>query len=118
VSELPAVPRGRVLLDENLDRRLAVELPAHDVTTVVAAGWAGLKNGELLGRVEGEGFEVFVTADRNLEYQQTLAGRGFGVVVVFPKRLKLTYLVLLASELRTAVASVHSGEVVHVHPPA
>ncbi len=109
-------PRRPVLLDENLHRRLADELPAHDVTTVAAAGWAGIRNGELLRRAENADFEVFVTGDRNLEYQQSLAGRAFGVVVVVPKRLKLEYLVPLGPELRKAVASVQAGEVVHVVP--
>jgi hypothetical protein len=61
----------RVLLDEQLPRQLAREIKGHEVSTVQQRGWAGLKNGELLRRAAHSKFEVFVTADRNLEFQQT-----------------------------------------------
>ena len=54
----------------------------HEVQTVQEAGWAGLKNGELLQRAEAAKFEVFVTADQNLEFQQNLQRTGLLVVVV------------------------------------
>jgi hypothetical protein len=103
-------------LDENLPRQLARELPGHLVSTVGAEGWSGVLNGALLRRVEDAGFDVFVTADRSLEYQQTLDGRCFGVVVVFPYRLKLEYLLPLVPALRAAVGAVAPGEVLHVRP--
>jgi hypothetical protein len=116
VSNAESPRRRRVLLDENLPRQLAGELPDHDVSTVGRQGWRGVLNGELLRRAEAAGYEVFVTGDRNLEYQQTLVGRAFGVVVVFPRRLKMEYLIPLAPALREAVASVQAGEIVHVRP--
>ena len=67
-------------------------------------------------RVEAAGFDVFVTADRSLEHQQSLTGRSFGVVVVFPYRLKLEYLLPLVPALRTAADVVAPGEVLHVRP--
>lgn len=57
----------RVLLDESLPRPLANELTGHTVRTVRQQGWMSLKNGELLRRSQAEGFDVFVTADQNLE---------------------------------------------------
>ena len=84
----------RVLLDENIDVRLAASIAGHSVSTVRDHGWVGVVNGELLRRAEEAGFEVFVTADRNLEYQQTLSKRAFGTVVLFPRRLKLEFLML------------------------
>jgi predicted nuclease of predicted toxin-antitoxin system len=75
----------RVLLDEQLPRQLAQALPGHEVRTVQQQGWAGLGNGELLRRAAEAGFEVFLTADQNLEFQQSLvrpslsAGDGTGV---------------------------------------
>lgn len=92
----PLLVRRRVLLDENLPRQLAGELSGHDVATVRTQGWTGVVNGDLLRLAEAAGFEVFVTGDRNLEHQQTLAGRAFGVVVVFPRRLKMEYLLTRA----------------------
>ena len=56
-----------VLLDEQLPRHLAREIGGHNVSTVQQRGWAGLKNGELLRVAADAGFEVLVTADRNLQ---------------------------------------------------
>lgn len=64
----------RVLLDEQLPRHLARELTGHTVRTVQQEGWAGFKNGELLQRAADGGFDVFLTADQNLQFQQNLAG--------------------------------------------
>jgi len=66
----------RVLLDECLPRGLKKHLHEHDVKTVPEAGWAGLKNGELL-RVASGNVDVFVTIDSNLAYQQTVTGFSF-----------------------------------------
>jgi len=60
----------RVLLDECVDRRLAVDIQGHDVKTVPEAGWAALKKGELLTRTEHE-FEAFVTVHRYLPFNRT-----------------------------------------------
>lgn len=117
MSEPPPGRSRRVLLDENVPRQLARELPGHFVSTVGAERWKGVLNGALLRRAEDAGFEVFVTADRSLEYQQTLTGRSFGVVVVFPRRLKLEHLLPLVPALRVAVDAVAPGEVLHVRPP-
>ena len=72
----------KVLLDENLDHRLRKLLGAHDVYTVDYMGWAGLRNGELLRIAEANGFEVFLTGDKNVAYQQNLAGRRMAVVTL------------------------------------
>jgi hypothetical protein len=62
----------RILLDESLPRELKHELPGYDVQTVQDAGWAGLNNGELLRRA-AERFDLFLTADQNLQYQRNLS---------------------------------------------
>jgi hypothetical protein len=71
----------RILLDESLPGELRTELQGHDVLTVREAGWSGLSNGELLARAAGK-FDVFVTADQNLQYQQNLAALPVAVVVL------------------------------------
>lgn len=58
----------KILLDECVDRRFAKEITRHEVVTVSQAGWAGIKNGELLTLAQ-EQFDVFVTVDRNLSFQ-------------------------------------------------
>ncbi|MGB6362765.1 MAG: DUF5615 family PIN-like protein, partial [Thermoanaerobaculia bacterium] len=70
----------RVLLDECLPRRLKHELPDHEVRTAPEMGWAGVENGELLRQASGE-FDVFITVDRSLEFQQNLSDLAFGIVV-------------------------------------
>lgn len=71
----------RILLDESLPSELKTELQGHGVLTVQEAGWSGLSNGELLARAAGK-FDVFVTADQNLQYQQNLVALPIAVVVL------------------------------------
>jgi hypothetical protein len=63
----------RLLLDENLDWRLANMLAGFDVKTIREMGWLGKKNGELMKLLGENGFAVFLTADKNLPFQQNLA---------------------------------------------
>lgn len=71
----------RILLDEDLPRQLAPLLAGHDVPTVQRRGWMGIKNGKLLNLAATE-FEVFLTMDRNLEFQQNLATLPIAVLVI------------------------------------
>ena len=71
----------RILLDESLPRRLSGELPGHNASTVTECGWSGLDNGALLRAAAGE-FDVFLTADQNLEYQQNLRALPLSIVVL------------------------------------
>lgn len=72
----------KVLLDENLPHRLRNHLGSHEVFTVRYQGWSGLENGELLRTAENDGFEVFLTGDQTMSYEQTLTGRQIAVVVL------------------------------------
>jgi hypothetical protein len=72
----------RLLFDQGTPVPLRNHLPGHTVETAYERGWAGLSNGELLARAEAEGFDALVTTDQNLRYQQNLAGRKIGVVVL------------------------------------
>lgn len=69
----------RILLDENVPFALRQMLAPRQVTTVQQAGFRGLQNGALLAALEGA-FDVFVTADKNLRYQQNLTARTFAIV--------------------------------------
>jgi predicted nuclease of predicted toxin-antitoxin system len=71
----------RILLDEDLPRRLAELLTGHEVSTVRQSGWSGVKNGQLLA-LAGAEFDAFLTMDRNLEFQQNLAALPIAVLVV------------------------------------
>ena len=72
----------RVLLDEQLPRQLAPYLVGHEVRTVQQEGWAGLKNGELLRQAALAGFQIFLTADQSLPFQQNLKDSTLFVVVL------------------------------------
>ena len=72
----------KVLLDENVAHRLRKNLGAHEVLTVSFNGWAGLKNGELLGIAEENGIEVLLTGDQTLSYEQNLTGRTIAIVAL------------------------------------
>jgi NAD(P)H-flavin reductase len=109
-----STPGRRVLLDEMLPRLLARELAGHHVTTVTREGWTGILNGELLRRIEAAEMDVFMTADRKMEYQQRLSGRSFGVVVLAAGGTKLEDLRPMADAIREAVVRVAPGEVLHV----
>jgi len=104
----------RVLLDEQLPRQLAGHLVGHDVRTVQQQSWSGFKNGALLTEAEQIGFEVFVTADRNLEYQQSFLGRKLGVVILFAPSNAREDLLPLVPEALEAVVRVQPGQVLRV----
>jgi predicted nuclease of predicted toxin-antitoxin system len=76
----------KVILDENLPKPLKDIFPNHAVTAVQAEGLAGTVNGALLLRIEGD-FDVFVTADKNLRYQQNLKGRTLAILELPTNRL-------------------------------
>ena len=69
----------RILLDECVPWPMHKLLSAHSCSTVQGQGWGGIKNGELLQRAEGE-FDLFVTSDQNIRYQQNLVGRRISIL--------------------------------------
>jgi predicted nuclease of predicted toxin-antitoxin system len=71
----------RLLLDECIPKRLCRELAEHDVRTVQQAGWGGLTNGRLLVAAQ-QNFDVFLTVDQNLRFQQNISGFEIAVVVL------------------------------------
>ena len=70
----------KVLLDVCTPKQVGQALPEHDVHTAVKMGWGELENGELLRVAESAGFELFVICDKNLRYQQNLAGRRLAIL--------------------------------------
>ena len=103
----------RVLLDECLPRRLKDELPGHAVSTVPQMGWAGKQNGELL-RLAAEEFDVFVTSDQNLQYQQNLRVVRLAVVVLVADDSRLESLRRLMPGVQEAFLNVEPGSIVRV----
>ena len=72
----------RILFDQGTPAPLRDSLPQHEVSTAFERSWSTLKNGELLDAAEREGFNVLVTTDSNLKFQQNLAGRRIAIVAL------------------------------------
>lgn len=104
----------RVLLDENVDRLLK---PLFDskfvIITVSEHGWQGKKNGELL-RMAAKEFDVFITMDSNLEYQQNLQTLKLGVIVLRAKSNSYSVVAPLMKKVNNILRTIQHGEVVHV----
>ena len=71
----------KILLDECAPRVVKRRLPSRNVSAVQEMGWAGTKNGALLALAEAQ-FDVFITTDKNLRYQQNLAGRRLAFILL------------------------------------
>lgn len=95
----------RVLFDNGTPRGVAAALLGHVVEEARFHGWDALKNGELLDAAEAAQFDVFVTTDRNLRYQQNLSGRRIAVVILSKGRWVLIRECLAAIGLAVAVAT-------------
>ena len=104
----------RVLLDECVPRTLRTELPSHEVKTVAEAGWAGVKNGALL-QLAATQFDVLLTVDRSLEYQQNFSGLTIAVVIIEAPSNDISVLRPLMPAVRAALPSAKAGTVTHIH---
>lgn len=94
-----------MLLDECVPKRLRRELPEHEVRTVVEQGWGGIRNGALLRRAVAE-FDVFLTVDQNLRFQQNLAALPLPVVLLVAPRNDIDVLRLLMPQVRELLPKV------------
>lgn len=103
----------RVLLDECVPRRLRRELPGHEVQTVTERGWSGVKNGRLLALADAE-FDVFLTVDQNLKYQQNLTSFNIATVLLIARNNRLQTLLPLMSDVREALNGIRAGELIHI----
>ena len=105
----------RVLFDQGTPVPLRQSLSEHSVSTAYELGWATLKNGELLRFAEEQGFEVLVTTDTNLRYQQNLAVRRIAVVVL--STTSWPRIRVVVAHVTSAVNSASVGSYVEVSVP-
>jgi hypothetical protein len=103
----------RILLDENFPADFAALLVGHDASNVHSHGWAGIKNGELLRRAQGV-CDVFVTLDRNIEFQQNVKILSFGIVVVRARSNRIADLSPHIPSILLAANEVGPGRIVMV----
>jgi|SRR6185369_10789796 len=103
----------RILLDESLPRKLARELTGHDAQTVQKRGWSGLQNGDLL-RAASQEFQVLLTGDQNLEYQQNYAALPISVVVLIAVNNRIETLRPLIPQVLEVLQNIKPGQLMHV----
>jgi len=97
----------KILLDECVPWPLHRVLIGHECKTAQQCGWGGIKNGDLLRLAEGE-FDLFITSDQGIRYQQNLAGRSIAILELSTNKLRR----ILAAEqlIREAVGNIRTGE--------
>ena len=102
----------RILFDNGTPRGVAAALTAHIVEEARSRGWDALKNGELLDAAEAASFDVLLTTDRNIRFQQNLIGRRIAVVILSKGRWKPIKLKLDA--IATTIGAATPGRVTEV----
>ena len=97
-----------------MPRKLRGHFLGHDARTVPQMGWSGKRNGELLSLMTANGFEVFVTVDQNITYQQNVAAAGIAVLVLVAVTNKLADLLPLVPKALSALTTIKPGEIVEL----
>jgi Domain of unknown function (DUF5615) len=103
----------RILIDECIDERFRNYLPGHDCQTARYAGLAGLKNGELLLAAETR-FDVFLTADQGIEYQQNLTARNLAIIIFRTKSNRLSDLLPHLPACLAHIESIQPGQIMRI----
>src|SRR5258708_55946 len=103
----------KILIDESLPRKLKAHLADFEASTVPEMGWAGKKNGELLGPMSGK-FDAFLTMDRNLRHQQNLSEIQIAVVVLVGSDNRLETLTPLMEHVRRVLTTIEVGQVIAI----
>ena len=104
----------KILLDECVDQRLRFLFSGHDCETAAYAKLAGLKNGALLAAAEVADFEVIITTDQEIPYQQNLASRKIAIVVLCSPTNRLADLKPLIPATIEALHSIKPSQVIRI----
>ena len=102
-----------ILIDECLPKKLKHVLKEHTVFTVQEKGWSGLENGDLLHIAEKE-FDVLLTADRNIEYQQNIINFNIALVVLVAYINRLDRLLPLMPQLREVLKVIQPKQIAYI----
>lgn len=103
----------RILIDENLPRKLVAHVTGHECRTVVECGWSGKKNGELLAMADPL-FDVLLTLDKNLPYQQNLESVRIALLIVHARSNRLADLLPLLPECLAALEVIQPRQVIRL----
>jgi hypothetical protein len=106
----------KIILDESVPQKLRLLIKGnHTVVTVWFQGWSGLKNGALLAAAEEAGFELFITADQEISYQQNLSSRKMALLVLSTNNWD--FIKAAITRLTTAIDAVTPGSYAEVEIP-
>ena len=98
----------KILFDQGTPRPLREHLHGHTVDTAAGRGWSGLGNGDLVEEAEQEGYEVLITTDQNMRYQQNLIDKRLAIVVLLSTAWP--YVQPRIEEIRTVLDEIRPGE--------
>ena len=101
----------KILLDENLPIKLKYRLEGFNAFTVYDMGWDSFKNGKLLQHAIENGFDIFITTDKNLQYQQNISSIAIGFIVLDILLLKWSYIEPLLPSILQLLPDVEKGKV-------
>jgi len=104
-SSFYALPVKKIILDENLPQPLRHCFPNHDIVTIQYQGWSGIQNGELIQLIDGV-FDVLLTADKNLRYQQNITVRKIAII-----ELPFTRMDLLEPLIEKIEAAINNSSI-------
>jgi predicted nuclease of predicted toxin-antitoxin system len=96
----------KLLLDENLPKDLKQEFPDFEIFTVRDKKWNGLKNGDLIRAMVADGFDVLITLDKHLEFQQNLAGVPIRIILLHARSNRIADLLPLVPNVHLTLRSV------------
>ncbi|HEY3825628.1 MAG TPA: DUF5615 family PIN-like protein [Bryobacteraceae bacterium] len=105
----------KIILDESVPQKLRLLIEGHTVVTVAFQGWSGLKNGALLTAAEEAGYELFITADQEISYQQNLTGRKMALLVLSTNNWD--YVKAAIAKIMAAIVGVTKGSYIEVEIP-
>lgn len=105
----------RILIDECLNWRLSRAITGHYAVSAQKMGWGGLKNGPLLAEAEKQ-FDVFLTGDRNLSFQQDLTQYQIAILVLHAPSTQLHHTLPLMPKVLALLPTLKPGQVLDVHP--
>jgi len=104
----------RILIDECIDERFRNSFLGYDCQTVRYAGLAGLENGDLLAAAEKARFDLFLTVDQGIEYQQNLNARKVAIIIFHAKSNRLKDLLPLVSACLAHIKTIQPGQIVTI----
>ena len=101
----------RVLLDEGVPDIIQKRLKTIAIATVQELGWRGISNGDLLDLMSGR-FDVLITTDKNIPFQQNLAKRNLSAIIIPSNRIRI--LKPLLPQIESAINRIHAGETIEI----